>query len=319
MIDNKTKIDKVKLALLSMQRHSWEQGVAIDGFLSHEDDEIVIAMAKEAAYRRFEDGRVAEIGFTNAATDPCANGIGIHYAYEKTGDEALKMAYQELLQWALHRAPRNEDGIVYHFTDKKVFWVDSLYMLPPFLAHGGYFKEAIHQIDGYIKALFNPEKKLFSHQWDDEGQSFDRELFWAAGNGWAMAGISKVIHLLPAEYAGERERLIRFVTEHISSVAKYLRKDGLFHDILDDENSFVDSYFPQMFAYTLYFGVRGGWLQESWKDLADKCRVAVNEKVDCYGLVQDSCGAPHFISSGVSPESQAFYLLMESEAKRSEK
>jgi hypothetical protein len=69
-----------------------------------------------------------------------------------------------------------------------------------------------------------------------------------------------------------------------------------------------------MFSYTLYIGMKNGWLPKTWKEQADYCRKAVNKKVDQYGLVQGSCGAPSFISQGVSPEAQAFYLLMEAES-----
>ena len=44
-----------------MQRNSWEQGVAMDAFLEQGDREVVIALAKEAAYRRMPDGRPAMI------------------------------------------------------------------------------------------------------------------------------------------------------------------------------------------------------------------------------------------------------------------
>ncbi|MBV8276885.1 MAG: glycosyl hydrolase, partial [Verrucomicrobia bacterium] len=45
-------LELVKLALLSMQRNSWEQGVAMDAFFEQGDRDVVIALAKEAAYRR---------------------------------------------------------------------------------------------------------------------------------------------------------------------------------------------------------------------------------------------------------------------------
>ena len=46
------KLELAKIALLGMQRQPWEQGVAMQAFLECEEDRIVAAMAKEAAYRR---------------------------------------------------------------------------------------------------------------------------------------------------------------------------------------------------------------------------------------------------------------------------
>ena len=315
-MNSKENVRKASLALLAMQRHSWEQGVALDAFIAQGETEIAILMAKEAAYRRRIDGRVAEIGVMNGATDPCSLGPGLLYAYERTGDLELKKAYDGLLTWALEKAPRNEKGIIYHLTDGDVFWVDSMYMLPPFLAVAGYYDEALLQIQGYVEKLLDSEKNLFYHQWNERNQSFDRKEFWGVGNGWAIAGLARVIDLLPEEYATQREELVALTLGLIEAISTYVREDGLTHDFLDDETSFVDTNLPQLLSYTIYRGIRSGWVPKKWRNVADHCRRAANHKVDQYGLVQEGCGAPCFDSPGVSPEGQAFYLLMESEAMK---
>jgi rhamnogalacturonyl hydrolase YesR len=298
-----------------MQRHSWEQGVALEAFISQGETEIAVLLAKEAVYRKREDGRVAEIGVMNGVTDPCSLGPGLLYAYEKTKDPDFKDACDGLLLWALEKAPRNDEGIIYHLSDGDVFWVDSMYMLPPFLASTGHFDEALIQIRGYVKKLMSSDRKLFYHQWNEGNKCYDRKKFWGVGNGWAIAGLARVIDLLPKEYACDREELIVLTLEVIESISNLLREDGFTHDMLDDETTFVDTNLPQLLSYTIYRGIRNGWIPKSWKKVANHCRKAVNSKVDNYGLVQDGCGAPRFDSPGVSPEGQAFYLLMESEAE----
>ncbi len=307
------KYFKAKLALLAMQRHSWEQGVAMQAFLESGDDDVVIAMAKEAAYRSVQDGRVAIIGTMDAITDPCAAGEGLLYAAKITGDAELHTAHMKLLKWALEDAPRNSEGIVYHTGSEPQFWVDSMYMLPPYLAASGYYEEAVKQIRGYWKALFNEEEKLMSHIWDDGKKIFVRKDFWGVGNGWTMAGLARVIDLLPKEME-ERNELIDMALTLISSVSRYITGDGLAHDVLNNPASFAEVNLPQMLSYTIYRGIKSKWLGNEWQSLADRCRNAANNKMDAYGLIQDVCGAPHFISPGVAPEGQAFYLLMEAAA-----
>ena len=148
--------------------------------------------------------------------------------------------------------------------------------------------------------------------WNDEKKEFIRKDFWGVGNGWTMAGLARMIDLLPENMSNERNTLIAMAKELLESVAKYIREDGLAHDVLDNPDSFVEVNLPQMFAYTIYRGIHSAWLTEDWRTLADKCRKAVEAKVDSYGLVQDVCGAPNFYSAGVAPEGQAFYILMES-------
>lgn len=316
MSDTKSKLLKAKLALLSMQRHSWEQGVAMQAFYEQGDEETVIAMAKEAAYRRVEDGRVAILGTMDAVTDPCSAGEGMLYAAKITGDPDLMQASEKLLNWALKDAPRNSEGIVYHLVSAPQFWVDSMYMLPPYLAAAGYFDEAMKQIRGYWKVLFNKEKKLMSHIWDDGKKVYARSDFWGVGNGWAMAGLARVADLLPEDREQDKKELIDMTETLICSVSQYIGEDGLSHDVLDDPSSFVETNLPQMLSYTIYRGINSGWLDKKWKTLADRCRDAADNKMDEYGLIQGVCGAPEFNKPGVAPEGQAFYLLMEAASEK---
>jgi rhamnogalacturonyl hydrolase YesR len=306
---------KVKLALLAMQRNSWEQGVTMQAFFEQGDRDAVIALAKEAAHRRTPDGRCAMIRPNEGVTDPCSVGEAMMYAYRETGDAELGEACEALLEWALKHAPRNADGIVYHVPDRPEFWVDSFYMFPPYLAAAGQYGEALRQIRGYTALLYGKESGLFSHIWDDGAGVFKRDAFWGVGNGWAAAGIARVIDSLPHEFDEDRAALQSFARGHIDSLLRYARPDGLFHDVVDDPHTFVETNLSQMLAYAIYRGLRSGWLPESYKSEAMRLRAAAAAKVDRFGLVRDVCGAPNFDKAGVASEGQSFYLLMESAAK----
>jgi len=91
----------------------------------------------------------------------------------------------------------------------------------------------------------------------------------------------------------------------------YQRADGLFHNILDDPNSFIETNAAQMLSYTIYRGVAGGWLDRVYLERADAMREAVYQKIDEFGLVQGVCGAPNFDRPGTAAEGQSFFLLME--------
>jgi hypothetical protein len=73
----------------------------------------------------------------------------------------------------------------------------------------------------------------------------------------------------------------------------------------------METNLSQMLAYTLYRAVHSKWLDPSYLSTAEKLYEAANKKLDSCGLVQDCCGTPSFDKPGVSPEGQAFYLLME--------
>ena len=90
---------------------------------------------------------------------------------------------------------------------------------------------------------------------------------------------------------------------------KYLREDNLVHDILDDKSSYVDGAGSLLFAYGVYRGIAAGWISCELKDVADVIVDTVDKNIDVYGFLRDVAGAPHFMTPGISPEAQSFYLL----------
>ncbi len=125
-MEREARVENVKKALLAMQRFAWEQGVTAQAFLELGEREWVILLAKDAVNRQIEDGRLAFMGEVSV-TDPAANGEAVLFAAKATGDQRFKEAADDMLAWLLRRAPRNPDGILYHFSDKNQVWVDSFY------------------------------------------------------------------------------------------------------------------------------------------------------------------------------------------------
>ena len=307
-------IEKVKRAMLSMQRYAWEQGVAAQAMLESGESEWVILMAKDAVLRQLEDGRLAVVSSNQGVTDPAANGEAVLYAAKATGDATLQRGAEKMLDYLLTKAPKTKNGTLYHIAHKPQVWIDSMYMAPPFIAVAGRPDEAVKQIKGFRKILWNPENKLFSQIWDDGLNCFYRKDFWGVGNGWAAAGMARVIKALPPKMAAEKKRLVSYVREVIDGCLTHQRSDGFFHDVVDNPETFVETNLSQMLAYTIYRGIQGGWLDGSYRKHADCMRNASHQKVDEYGLVQDVCGAPNFESAGTATEGQAFFLLMEAAA-----
>jgi unsaturated rhamnogalacturonyl hydrolase len=308
-------IEKVTLALLAMQRHSWEQGVTAQAFLELGDADLVVLLAKDALVRQTDEGRLAVVGSDEGVSDPAANGEAVLYAGKATGDPAFRAAAERELDYLLHKAPRTPGGVIYHFKNMPQVWVDCLYMQPPFLAVIGQPEEALRQIEGVRILLWNPKKKLFSHIWDEGKQAFQRRDFWGVGNGWAAAGMARVLGALPERMAAEKQRLIVYIREVLDGCLAYQCPDGLFHNVVDQPGTFIETNLAQMLAYTIYTGMRIGWLEESYRPAADLMRAAAHQKVDRFGLVQGVCGAPDFDHAGTAPEGQAFFLLMEAAFK----
>ena len=304
-------LEKVKLAMLSMQRASWEHGVAMQAFLELGDDEMVYLMAQEAMLRQLGDGRLSVVYTDNGVTDPAASGEGVLYASNLYNDQKLKDAANRMLEYLLKKAPKSDNGIICHTLKGTQFWIDSMYMCPPFLAAAGQYSEAVKQIRGYRQALWNKDKKLFSHMWDDKKKKFINKNFWGVGNGWAAAGMARVIKSLPESMEAEKNELAGYVEDLLDGCLAQIRKDGLFHNYIDQKDTFVETNLSQMLAYTIFRGTKGKWLNKRYLNYALRMRKAAYSKVDQYGYVQGVCGAPTFQEPGRATEGQAFFLLME--------
>lgn len=337
-IPNTQTIERVKSAMLCIQRFQWEQGCAAQALLEYEGlTEDVICLCEAAVIRSAADGRVGVMEKNEAVDDPAAIGEALLRIYHKTQNPMFSDAAQRLYTYLKKTAPRTEDGVLYHFDGEwasQQVWVDAYYMAPPFLCAYGDVPEAMMQIKGYRKYLYQNDKQLLSHIWDDKKKEFGREAFWGVGNGWTMAGLTRVIAILSenkkenrdnlekndynkaiTEIAVHLEYLVDYLKEIIDGCIRYQREDGFFHNVLDDPASFVETNVGQMLAYSIFRGVKAGYLDRSYLIYADKARAAAYSMVDTTGFVRGVCGMPSFDSSGIAAEGQAFFILMEAAAR----
>ncbi len=294
-----------------MQRRDWEQGILAQAMLQSGQREKLIQLTKAAMVQQTPDGRMGVV-VSGGPTDPAMGGAAYAQAEQWTGDAAMHEAVDRMLSWILLKAPRNAEGILYHTFEEPQMWSDGINGAPPFLAAMGHYDEAILQIEGYRKLLFNPQKKLMAHIWDDGKHQFTDPAFWGGGNGWTAAGLARVIRSLPADRQSDRNHLVAFSREIIDRCLAHQRPDGLFHNVVDRPDTFVETNLAQMLAFAIYQGITERWLPTTYRPHADRMRAAARARMDQYGFVQGACSAPDFDRPGISTEAQSFCILMES-------
>jgi len=310
-----SRIKKAIAAAMALQRRDWEQGVFAQAMLEAGDREKVIQLTRAAIVQRVPDGRLAVV-VSGGPTDPAMGGEAYARAAEWTGDAQMQQAVQGLLDWIRNKAPRSADGVLYHVFEGPEMWSDGFHCAAPFLAATGHYDEALAQIDGYQKRLWNPEAKLLSHIWDEGKRELKRKAFWGTGHGWAAAGLARVIRSLPDVRQRDRDRLAGMAKAIVDGCLAHQRADGLFHDVVDQTATFVETNLAQMLAFAMYEGVARKWLPPGYLTHADRMRQAARSKMDAEGYVQGVCGAPHFDHPGISTEGQAFCIMMEAAGAR---
>jgi unsaturated rhamnogalacturonyl hydrolase len=196
------------------------------------------------------------------------------------------------------------DGTLYHLLDGREMWADTVYMAVPFLALAGETGLAMRQIEGHRERLCRDG--LYAAIWSEETGSLRRPDRWGGGNGWVVAGIARALRLAPAL---PRAPLAAHAREVLDACLALRRPDGLFHDVLDDPGTFVETNAAQMFAYAALTGAADGWLPASYAGVGRDLLAAATAKIDEHGVVRGACGSPAFDRSGTSAEAQAFHLL----------
>jgi unsaturated rhamnogalacturonyl hydrolase len=304
---------RVLLALLAMQRLPWEQGVAAHAAADLDRKDLLWLLAHEAVLRRAPAGPLANVEDVGIV-DGAAAGEAVLWLAEQTGADEDRAALAGQLDWILRTAPRAGDGTIFHVTGTEQVWVDSVYMVVPLLMATGHAAAAMAQLDGHRRRLHDDATGLWSHIWDEPSGRLERAAHWGSGNGWVAAGLARALRADAA--TPRRDALVAQARAVIEACLRWRRDDGLFHDVVDDPSTFVETNLAQMLAYSILTGVADGWLEHSWFEIGRDLRRAGAAKVDEHGLVRGACGAPSFDHSGTSAEAQAFFLMAAAAERR---
>jgi unsaturated rhamnogalacturonyl hydrolase len=295
-------------ALLAMQRHAWEQGVASHAALDAGDRALAVAMARDAVVRQDPDGQLGATGDGGLVNSGSLTEVVAMLA--SMGDPEAAEALERQRWWLLRHSPRDDSGVLWHLRGLEEVWVDSVYMVVPALVVTKDFAPADMQYRMHREHLWNPETGLYGHRRNTATGEAVRMVPWATGNGWVAAGMARALRLgkeaTPAEMRARWQAQSR---ELLDACAAWERPDGRFHDVLDDPSSFVDGTAGLMLAYASFTGIADGWLAQEQGARAARWIDAALAHVDADGLVQEVCGAPHFDKQGTSAEAQAFALM----------
>lgn len=226
-----------------------------------------------------------------------AAGLCFAEAYERRPDSGWLAVLYALADAAENRIPRFEDGT---FNRKHTMWADDIFMSCPFLARMGritgeerYFEECIRQIKGFEKRLYMEERGLFSHLYFPES-GLANGIPWGRGNGWIFLTLSDLLLILPKQYGAELTGLYRKFAQGIAACQD---ENGLWHQLLDEPESYPETSCTGMFLTGMAYGIRAGVLSEEYRKNIRKAweglkRSAITEEGDVSGVCRGSgCSA----------------------------
>jgi rhamnogalacturonyl hydrolase YesR len=189
-----------------------------------------------------------------------------------------------------------------HVFHEQTLWADDLYMSVPFLCRYfeltgdvRYIDDAARQFLGFRERLYLPGKKLMSHV-HDLARGLPTGIPWGRGNGWVLFSLSELLAVLPADHA-LRADLLGMFRDLCAGVLAQQDAAGMWHQVLDEHDSYPETSCTSMFAYAFARGVQHGCLenQAPYVRSVFKAWEALNRtSIDRLGNVHGVCRGSEF-------------------------
>jgi unsaturated rhamnogalacturonyl hydrolase len=210
--------------------------------------------------------------------------------------EALRPFIDRYLKWISQEQFRFPDGTLARNRPlENSLWLDDLYMSVPALAQmgaltgdGKYFDDAVKQIVQFSERMFVGEKGLYMHGWIG-GMEPHPVFHWGRANGWAILAMTELLNVLPTDHPG-REKVLALYRAHVRGIAATQGGAGLWHQLLDRTDSYLETSASAIFVYCIARGINQGWLDaRAHIPMVSLGWNAVAKQVNAKGQVENVC------------------------------
>jgi unsaturated rhamnogalacturonyl hydrolase len=198
--------------------------------------------------------------------------------------------------WVSNKEYRLKDGTLARMRPQKnTLWLDDMYMGIPTLAQMGkltgnkkYFEDAVNQVKLYSQRMFIKEKGVYMHGWVESMETHP-EFKWARANGWALMAKVELLDALPEDHPG-RNFVLQQLKAHVKGLASYQSASGFWHQLLDREDSYLETSATAIYCYCIAHACNKGWLDPvTYAPMAMLAWNAVATKVNDKGQVEGTC------------------------------
>lgn len=293
------------ISIISMGAWEWPQGVALFAMYQYYrqcGDQETLAYLKN-----WFDTQIAK-GLPPQNINTTCPMLMLACIYEECGDEKYLPLLKTWAEGVLYELPRTPEGGLQHIVsgirNDGQLWDDTLYMTVLFLARMGrvlkkedYIQESVRQFLVHIKYLSDVKTGLFFHGWTFHGDHHFANALWGRGNSWYTSGLVDYLECLDGrpDMDGFREFLLSTLLRQVEALEKYQDDSGLWHTILDDSDSYLETSASCAFAYGILKAVRKGYLPARFALVGEKAVKGVLNCITDDGTVTGvSYGTPVF-------------------------
>lgn len=281
----------------------WTHGIGLYGMWHYHEltaDKLVLNHIVDW----FEAQMLGPEGTTSKNINTMAVFLPLAYVYERYNNEIYLPYLRSWADWAMYDLKKTKSGAFQHVTyltdNHEQIWDDTLMMTVMPLAKIGlllkipeYIEEAKKQMLLHMIYLSDTNTGLWFHGYSFEGNHNFAKALWARGNSWITIVIPEFIELLdlkPGDFL--REILIEALNVQVSKLAELQdAKTGLWHTLLNDTSSYLESSASAGFAYGILKGVRKRYLDKKYKKIGiNAIKGVCNQISDSGELLNTSFG-----------------------------
>ena len=250
-------------------------------------------------YQHFEMGLLDHCGAMSA---------GLCEVYKFDPKPEYETYLNKAINYVSNKELRFDDGTFIRRTPRKMtLWADDLYMCVPFLVRmakrtgeNKYFDDAILQVKNFNKYLVNKNNGLYYHGYfGDNGQN--SVAHWGRCNGWIVMAETDLISQLPDSHP-EKQNLIKILESHLISLSRFQDVSGMWHQIIDKPDSYLESSASAMFIYCIAKAVNEGWIKPTYSAIAFSGWSELSKNITDDGQVENIC-----IGTGIRDNIQYYY------------
>lgn len=191
---------------------------------------------------------------------------------------------------------RLEDGtLARNRPQDNTLWIDDMFMSIPALAQMGnytgdvkYFDDAVKQVHGFSKRMFNKENGLYMHGWV-QSMEVHPQFHWGRANGWAVMAMVELLEVLPKEHPGYSDVLSQ-LQSHIAGLVKYQDGTGFWHQLIDRNDTYLETSATAIYTYAFARAINRGYIDKmTYAPAVLLGWNAVATKVNDIGQVEGTC------------------------------
>ncbi|MCA9734846.1 glycoside hydrolase family 88 protein [candidate division KSB1 bacterium] len=178
---------------------------------------------------------------------------------------------------------------------RNTVWLDDMFMGVPAVANMGkvtgetkYYDEAIKQVMQFADRMFVQEKGLYRHGWVEEMQPHPA-FYWGRANGWALLTKVEVLDAIPEGHPG-RDKVLDLLRKHIAGLVAYQSGSGFWHQLLDRNDSYLETSCTAIYTYCMARAINKGWIDAlAYGSQTQLAWHAITTKVNDRGEVEGTC------------------------------